>query len=66
MYIHSVWVWSIISNIDANPRETKPKGINMLFLIFLNLLIDFIPKKIGTINAIKWAKNKVKKNKLNF
>ena len=66
MYIHSVWSWSIISNNDAKPRKIKPKGIKLLLFIVLNFLIDFIPIKIGTTNACKWAKNKVKKNKFNF
>ena len=58
--------WSIISNIEAKPKKVKPKGINVLFLIFLNLLIDFIPRKKGISTAWICAKNKIKKNKLIF
>ena len=37
--------------IDANPRKTKLKGINLLLVICLNLLIDLIPNIIGMIAA---------------
>ena len=60
-----MFVWSIISKIDAKPKKVKPKGIKMWFLIFLNLLIDLIPMNIGIITACKWAINNKKKNKLN-
>ena len=33
-------------------------------MIFLNLLIDFIPNTIGTTTACKWAKNNKEKNNL--
>jgi len=56
-------VWSIISNIDAKPKKIKPKGIRKWFFIFLNLLIDLIPRNIGTMTACKCAENKRKKNK---
>ena len=65
MYIHSVWSWSIISNNEAIPRKVKPKGINELFFIFLNLLIDLIPNNIGMIAAWIWTNNKIKKKKIN-
>ena len=42
----------------------KPIGISELFLIFLNLLTDLIPRIIGIITAWKWAKNKTRKNKV--
>ena len=42
----------------------NPKGIKLLFFICLNLLIDLIPKIIGTMTACKCAKNNIKKNKL--
>ena len=45
-------------------RKIKPKGIRIWFFIFLNLLIDLIPKNIGTITACKCAENNRKKNKL--
>ena len=35
-------------------------------LIWLNLLIDLTPNKIGIIVACKWANNKIEKNKINF
>ena len=50
--------------MDAKPKKIKPKGIKKWFFIFLNLLIDLIPKNIGTTTACKWAKNNRKKNKL--
>ena len=59
-------MWSIISNIEAKPKKIKPKGIIELFLIFLNLLIDFIPRNIGINTAWKWAKNRIGKNKIIF
>jgi len=65
MYIQDVWVWSIISEIDANPKKIKPKGINLFSLRCLNLLIDLIPNNIGIIAAWKWANNKIEKNKIN-
>ena len=65
MYIQDVWVWSIISEIDANPKKIKPKGINSFLLMWLNFLIDLIPNNIGIIAAWKWAKNKIEKNKIN-
>ena len=67
MYIQDVWVWSIISEIDANPKKIKPKAIFFLLFIFilLNLLNDLIPKIIGIIAAWRWANNKIKKNKIN-
>lgn len=37
-----------------------------MFLIFLNLLIDLIPRKNGIITAWICAKNKIEKNKLIF
>ena len=64
MYIQFVFVWSIISNIEAKPKKIKPKGIRIWFFIFLNLLIDLIPKNIGTNTACKWAISNRKKNKL--
>ena len=57
-------MWSIISDIDARPKKIKPKGIILLFFKCLNLLIDLIPKNIGITTACKWAKNKIKKNKI--
>ena len=44
--------------MEAKPKKIKPKGIKIWFFIFLNLLIDLIPKNIGIITACKWAKNK--------
>lgn len=41
----------MISEIDANPKKIKPKGINLLLLICLNLLFDLIPNNIGMIAA---------------
>ena len=58
-------MWSTISEIDANPKKIKPKGINLFLLICLNLLIDLIPKNIGIIAAWRWANNKIEKNKIN-
>ena len=66
MYIHDVWVWSIISEIDANPKKIKPKGIILFFFISLNLLNDFIPNIIGMTAAWKWANNNIEKNKIIF
>ena len=60
-----MWVWSIISEIDANPKKIKPKGMNTFLLICLNLLIDLIPNNIGMTAAWKWANNKIEKNKIN-
>ena len=57
-------MWSIISEVDANPKKIKPKGINLCLLICLNLLIDLIPNSIGIIAAWKWASNKIEKNKI--
>ena len=65
MYIQDVWVWSIISEIDANPKKIKPKAIFFLLFILLNLLNDLIPKIIGIIAAWRCANNKIKKNKIN-
>ena len=65
MYIQDVWIWSIISEIDANPKKIKPKAIFFLSFILFNLLKDLIPKIIGIIAAWRWANNKIKKNKIN-
>ena len=56
--------WSIISEIDANPKKIKPEGIKLFLLKCLNLLIDLIPNNIGIIAAWKWANNKIEKNKI--
>ena len=58
-------VWSIISEIDANPKKIKPIGINLLLFIRLNLLNDFIPNNSGMIAAWRWANSKIEKNKIN-
>ena len=58
-------MWSIISEIDANPKKIKPKGINSFLQMCLNFLIDLIPNNIGMIAAWKWANNKIEKNKIN-
>ena len=57
-------VWSIISKNEAKPKKVNPIGINVLFLIFLNFLIDLIPRNNGITIAWKCAKNKIDKNKL--
>ena len=49
-------------SIDPNPKKLKPKGINKLFFMFLNLLIDLIPRNNGINTAWKCAKNKIEKN----
>ena len=64
-YIQEVWVWSIISEIEANPKKIKPKGSILLLFIFLNLLNDLYPNIIGIIDAWIWAINKIGKNKVN-
>jgi len=55
----------MISEIDANPKKIKPKGINLFLLKCLNLLIDLVPNNIGMIAAWKCANNKIEKNKIN-
>ena len=59
MYIQDVWVWSIISQIDASPKKIKPKGINLFLFMCLNLLNDLIPNMIGMTVAWIWANNKI-------
>ena len=59
-----MFAWSSISANDANPKKIKPKGMNLWFLKFLNLLTELSPMTIGIITACKWTKNKIKKNKL--
>lgn len=49
--------------MEAKPKKIKPKGIKIWFFIFLNLLIDLMPKNIGKTTACKWARNNRKKNK---
>ena len=50
-----VFVWSIISNMEAIPREINPKGIKKKLFKCLKLLIDFKPKIIGINMAWRWA-----------
>ena len=64
MYIQDVWVWSIISEIEAIPKNIKPKGINLFLLMCLKLLNDLTPSIIGIIAAWRWANNKIEKNKI--